>query len=97
MTTEQLPDSVIDSVVEHMAQVDAQADVQLALTCPVCDQQWQATFDIAAFFWSEINAWAHRILHEVHTLASAYGWREADILAISPGRRQIYLDMVSGS
>ncbi len=92
--TDQLPADVIDAVVERMAQADSQADVRLALSCPACGHQWQATFDIVSFFWSELNAWAYRILREVHSLASAYGWREADILAMSPWRRQFYLEMV---
>jgi hypothetical protein len=92
----QLPASVVDALVERMAQADPQANVQLALICPACGHQWQANFDIASFFWSEINAWAPRILREVHILASIYGWREGDILALSPGRRQMYLEMVSG-
>lgn len=90
----QLPPNLLDVVVEQIAQADAQADVQLALTCPACTHQWKSLFDIVSFFWSEINAWASRILREVHTLASAYGWREADILAMSPRRRQLYLEMV---
>jgi hypothetical protein len=52
-------------------------------------------FDIASYFWDEINAWANRILREVHILASRYGWSERDILALSPWRRQFYLDMVN--
>jgi hypothetical protein len=36
------------------------------------------------------------MLRDVHALATAYGWREADIVAMSPWRRQVYLDMVSG-
>jgi hypothetical protein len=95
-STAQLPAPVVDAIIEHMAQADPQADVQLALTCPACGHQWQAPFDIASFFWSEIDAWARRILHAVHTLASAYGWREADILAMSPRRRQLYLEMLNG-
>jgi hypothetical protein len=78
-----------------MAEVDPQADVQLAMACPACSHEWQLTFDILSFFWNEINAWASRILDEVHTLASAYGWREADILALSPHRRQLYLERAS--
>jgi uncharacterized protein (UPF0212 family) len=93
---DELPAEVIESVVEQMAQADPQADVQLALSCPQCSHQWRAAFDILSFFWSELNVWATRILREVHTLASAYGWREADILAMSPWRRQMYLEMVSG-
>ena len=77
-----------------MALVDPQADVQLALSCPACGQQWRATFDVVSFLWDELDAWARRLLREVHTLASAYHWREADILAMSRWRRQYYLDLV---
>lgn len=90
----ELPDHVVAAIAQRMAEADPQADVQLALTCPACAHAWQAPFDIVAFFWSEIDAWAKRTLREVHTLASAYGWREADILALSPRRRQLYLDLV---
>jgi hypothetical protein len=90
-----LPPGVIAAIVEQMAQADPQADVQLALVCPSCDHRWQSPFDVLSYFWSEINAWAHRTLHDVHTLAAAYGWREPDILALSPIRRQIYLDLVN--
>ena len=96
ISAEQLPADVVEAVAERMAQADPQADVQLAPSCPSCDHEWQATFDIVSFFWSEIDAWAHRMLRELHTLASAYGWREADILAMSPWRRRFYLEMVSG-
>ena len=91
-----LPEAVLDAVAEHMSRADPQADVQLALTCPACGHQWQSMFDIAAFFWDEVHAWARRTLREVHTLASAYGWRESDVLALSPRRRQVYLEMASG-
>jgi hypothetical protein len=90
-----LPAEVISAVAARMGQADPQAEVHLALTCPACGCNWQPLFDIVSFFWSEINSWAHRILYEVHTLASAYGWREADILAMSQARRQLYLEMVS--
>lgn len=93
-SAEQLPANVVAAVVERMAQVDPQADAQLALSCPSCRHQWQEIFDIASFFWSEISVWSSRILREVHALASAYRWREADILAMSPWRRQFYLEMV---
>jgi len=94
VATDQLPDSVVETVAMLMAEHDPQADLRLALTCPGCSHRWHALFDIVSFFWSEIQAWALRILREVHILASAYGWREADILAMSPLRRQSYLNMV---
>lgn len=90
----QLPESVITALSQRMAGADPQADVHLALDCPDCGHQWRAAFDIVSFFWSEIGVWAKRVLREVHILASAYGWREDDILAMSPWRRQVYLEML---
>jgi hypothetical protein len=96
VTLDRLPGDVIDAVVERMARADPQADVRLAVPCPACGHEWRAVFDIVSFFWSEINAWAYRVLREVHVLASAYGWHEADVLRLSPWRRHCYLEMVSG-
>jgi hypothetical protein len=93
---EQLPARVVEAVVERMAQADPQADVQLAMTCPACGRFWQTAFDIASYLWSELDALAQRLLGEVHTLARAYGWREADILSMHPWRRQFYLEMMRG-
>jgi hypothetical protein len=66
------------------------------LRCPACKASQQVLFDIAAFFWSEIGACAKRLLREIHLLARAYCWREADILAMSAWRRECYLAMVQG-
>ncbi len=88
-------DASLAAVVEQMTQADPLADIELALACPACGHSWEAPFDIVSFFWRELNAWAGGILREVHTLAAAYGWREADVLALSPARRQAYLEMVS--
>jgi hypothetical protein len=89
-----LPADVVDAVAARMAQADPQGDVQLAVACSHCRHQWQATFDVASFYWSEVHAWAQRTLREVHALASVYGWREADILSMSAWRRQFYLNCI---
>src|SRR5262245_31067332 len=72
------------------------SEVVLPLGCPACRHQWQSSLDAVAFVWAEINAQAPRVLREVHVLAAAYGWHEADILALSSLRRQAYLGMLSG-
>lgn len=91
-----LPATIAEDVVTRIASADPQADVQLALSCPACGHQWCAVFDIVSFFWNEIEIRALCTLRDVHTLAMAYGWREIDILALSPWRRRLYLQMVSG-
>ena len=87
----ELPDEVKDAVAAALATDDPQADVQLDLTCATCGAQWQAAFDIAAYLWREVEAWAHRTLLEIHTLAARYGWSESAILSMSAWRRQVYL------
>jgi hypothetical protein len=91
----ELPDEIVTAIEKRMAAADPQADLKFDLSCPACGGSWQALFDIESFFWSEVNAWAQRILSEVHLLASAYGWREIDILNLSPWRRQFYLGLAS--
>ncbi len=91
---EELPAEIVDAVTKRMSQADPQADVKLTLDCPACGHNWLAIFDIVSFLWSEIENWAQRILHDVHILARAYGWRETDILAMSAFRRQCYLEML---
>jgi hypothetical protein len=87
---------LVPAVSEKMLRTDPMAEIQLALKCPNCERKWEAPFDIVTFLWREISAAARRLLREVHTLASAYGWTEGEILALSPARRRVYLEMANG-
>jgi hypothetical protein len=91
----QLPDGCRADVAAAMAALDPEAEIDVALSCPGCGQTSRAAFDITTFLWQEIGAWAGRTLAEVHTLAAAYGWPEANILGLSPWRRQRYLELVT--
>lgn len=91
----QLPASSLQALSQAMEAADPLARIDIDLTCPACGYQWPALFDIASFLWAEIQGWAERTLRSVHVLAKAYGWAEADILAMTPTRRQLYLGMVA--
>ena len=91
---DQVPSELLESAVERMAQADPQADVQVTFSCPTCGQRREVAFDIASFLWSELEICARRVLRDVHALASTYGWRETDILAMSSRRRQLYLELI---
>ncbi len=90
---EELTAETISKLLSHMAESDPQAEIFLDFQCPACSHKWQMLFDIVTFFWKEISRQARRLLMEVHTLASSYGWREEDILSMSSVRRQSYLKM----
>jgi len=95
ITMEKLPVEVINKLAARMADYEPQAEILLEFQCPACSHKWRMIFDIAAFLWKEISIHAKHLLREVHILASAYKWREADILSMSPIRRKYYLDMVT--
>ena len=91
-----IPIEVVEAAIEAMGEADRQADVTLDLTCPICGIRWKTAFDIVSYLWSELQERAMRLMREVHRLASAYGWGESEILALSSWRRQYYLEMLSG-
>lgn len=90
-----LPEDVLLAVAARMEELDPQAERPLALACPHCGETWLALFDIASYFWEEVRAQAERLLYDVHVLARYYGWTEREVLAISPLRRQFYLEQAS--
>lgn len=91
-----LPQDLCNLLEERMADTDPQGDVQLSIHCPACDHRWPVPFDMPAYFWSEIQLTAKGLLRDIHALASAYGWKESDILALSATRRRAYLELVGG-
>jgi hypothetical protein len=90
------PPAVVDALSRALADADPQAATDLGLACPECGFDWEEPFDIAAFLGDALDRWADRMFDEVHVLAAAYGWGEAEILALSPARRARYLAQVRG-
>ena len=95
VSAEELPEEFVRAISEAMAGADPDAEVRLPLHCAQCHHDWKEDFDIESFFWTEIQAWSGRMLNEVHRLAAAYGWSEAEILQLSPLRRHVYLNLIA--
>jgi len=85
----------LDAIGEQMALADSLADPVLHFDCPVCAESFDEVFELPAFVCAELEARAKRLLRDIHTLASAYGWNEAEILSLSASRRTSYVEMVS--
>jgi len=88
-----LPESMQREIATAIADLDPQAELLMDLVCPTCGGAWQGVFEIISFLWAEIRARARRLLQEIDVLARTYGWREADILALSDARRSLYVQM----
>jgi hypothetical protein len=88
-----LPARVREALARAMAESDPLAEVLVDVTCPACGTGFVADLDLAGFVWAELCAHARRLLRVVDVLARAYGWSEAEILALDDGRRAAYLEL----
>jgi hypothetical protein len=93
VSADALPEAVQRRLAEAARAADPGADVTLNVACPECGTATRAELDIASYLWTELDAWARDVLLDVHLLATAYGWSEPEILALSPLRRRYYLEL----
>jgi hypothetical protein len=90
------PAEALAAVPAALAAADPAADLTLGLTCPGCGRAWEVGLDPGTVLWAEVEHLARRLLGDVHRLADAYGWSEADVLALSAARRAVYVGMCGG-
>ena len=90
----ELPAAVVDRIEATLDELDPTADLEVVLTCGDCGRTWVETLDPVPFAWTALETSARTLATDVHTLASAYGWSEQDILTLSAFRRHLYLSAV---
>lgn len=95
-SADEAPDALLDAAELALQRADPAGDVRFALVCPECAHEWEVALDAAAFVRAEVTVRARQVANEVHLLASAYGWREHDILEMTPARRQLYIAQAYG-
>lgn len=88
----QWPPAVLEAAAEAIAARDPQAQMDIDLTCAACGRRRLVAFNIAQFLWAEIAEAGRHLIGEVAVLARAFGWSEAETLALSPARRCRYLE-----
>lgn len=89
-------DEEADAIEAELEAAGAPGDIRIAFACPACGADASAGIDPGAWLWRELDAAAAGIMADVAALARAYGWSEADALALSPARRARYLDLAGG-
>jgi hypothetical protein len=81
----------VDAAMEAAAPAGA---IDLLVACPDCATTSAAALDVALLLWARVEERASLLMVQVHALATAYGWTEPDVLALSPRRRAAYLELV---
>lgn len=94
ITAAELTSAEISSLAEALSAADPRAELLVNLDCAACDGSWSQPFDIGTYLAAEIEIAAHRLLRQVAALAHGFGWREAEVLALSPLRRRAYLELL---
>jgi hypothetical protein len=95
-TLDELPEVARAGLVCAIGAHDPLTDVELNVNCPACGCQQRVGLDVASLAWHEINWRAEELIRDVDALAHAYGWTEADVLALSPRRRRADLELADG-
>jgi len=85
--------AAVDAAAERLA---GAAAVVLHAGCPACGGEVRVDVDVAALVWQRICVEVPVVLAEVAELSAAFGWSEADVLAMSRVRRDAYLALVRG-
>jgi hypothetical protein len=82
--------AAVDAAAEELA---GPAAIVVRAECPECGATASAPLDPGALLWERVTAAVPTALAEVAELASAFGWSEREVLALSPLRRRAYLEL----
>lgn len=77
-----------------LAQVDPLVAFSVTTHCPACGVEADFAVDLEALALQRLQVQQRQLLHDVHVLASRYGWSEAEVMALSPTRRARYVDLI---
>jgi hypothetical protein len=86
LTAEEL--AAVESALEAL---DPHAEHELVLRCPECELTFTSSIDAGELLRQEMTASITELDLSVHLMASAYHWRERDIMALPIVRRRRYL------
>lgn len=89
-----LTDEDRTALADALKELDPHAEILLDLSCAACGHAFREPFDVASCVIEEMDNHGARLLEQVAALARGYGWREADVLAMSPQRRRAYLELL---
>jgi hypothetical protein len=86
-----MPPDWIEKLGAALAEHDPLTVLELELACPGCGRTSAVPFDLEGWILRQFGDAQARLIDEVHSLAAAYHWSEADICALPPWRRSAYL------
>jgi hypothetical protein len=84
------PIEELDRVDLALEEVAAESAAEAICACPSCGKQTSACIDPLLFAFPRVAD----LLHDIHVIASAYHWRQGEILELGSGLRRTYLELI---
>ncbi len=94
---ETLPAPWLAAIETALEEADPLTGLEIHTTCPSCGAAVVLPLDLERECLTRLATEQPRLLDEVHRLALAYHWSEAEILAVPPARRRQYLQRIDGT
>lgn len=88
------PVEIIDDIDKGMKNADPLVHFRMTLQCPQCHNVGTFTLDLEEFLLKRLYRVQQDLLHTIHRIASRYHWSEEQIIALSPGRRRRYIELI---
>ncbi len=84
----------ITAVNEGMKNQDPLVTMEMILFCPACNKENHYEPDLEELTLTKLHKIQQGQLNNIHKLASRYHWSEAQIMALTPSRRNYYLTLI---
>lgn len=83
--------AALEAIEEALEEADPLTTLEIETVCPECGAENSIPLDLEGGCLNLLAAERPRLVDDIHVLATAYHWSEAEILAIPPTRRRQYL------
>lgn len=82
---------ILQSVMEQIGPV---LDFEFDEACPDCETVRRIRFDLPAYLMTALAQEKAYLIHEVHRIATAYGWSLTEILGLTRDDRRAYVALI---
>lgn len=93
----EFPEAGLEGLGQRWEALDPAANIVLNIDCAGCGRAIAASVDLAGFVARDLDRLVEGLLRDIDTIASAYGWSEAAILALTPARRARYVALIANA
>lgn len=84
----------ISRIASFMTEHDPLVNFNAVSVCPACESRQELSLDLEALLLARLGRHQQALMRDVHRLASRYGWREREVLALPAWRRRAYLRQI---